>query len=1068
MFSNHKLMSNQQLDVAYALTDIQFAKITDATVAAKLKALRNQVWKLPDENKSAQEIKDEKNEVFRLAIDGLNSGQIALLCESYARMGSLYELAGLTARDNFFAEVKKSGTPIAGGMEEFLAMDKNRNDDCKTILTKLGMPVFEPVLTMHPTNVKALPTMQALRQVAQALKVHNPVRINQAIAHYQATPILHEVNGEKKNLTVRDETMTVLNFLGNIYEDLPFIFKQYDDPLSAKFKSDYQPLDLLLDTRFGSWGSAGDKDGNNNVTAEKTLEAIARHTHDIVERYLHDLESMDNTSLDDWKGRLGIALRKLQKLLGKSEQLTDATDAMRAGKSGDSKALSREFDALSNALADIRKELDAKEFESNLTGIYRKIESSDAKEAGKILELIRKVRWFGFNFSKIEYREQAGEYAKVVGELIPGYLDLTPAERAAELTKLLNQQELPQDIFDKVAAIAKAGTRKALTDTSDNQAIAYHTLKRLQLASDHRGIIKDNVLAECGIIDADNPTSEEVVAQGLSNLLEAQFLQRAVEDKSKGRKPALLGIVPLFEDPSTMQNIDHIMRAAYENSAYAKHMEKLADDRYDGIKTQQLQIAHSDNRRRAGSLAGTAFIHEAHKKFRALNEEYDIATQFFQGGSLSDAFRNGVRSITAQVNAFGMHDFAKFTFQGGDLLNYFNHPGSNERVFTRFFTHAATRVQKNTAGEWFVGRDGNNDQAFQNGTLRDRRPNEVIEEVASEALKMTREDYSKNDFTKDALGTLYAALGLGFKREAEAANRGSRANSRTAFAKIADTAAGVIVAMDPNNVRTIPFSAFPQFNNIVPSPVGGLRLDEYVKTSILQRLDSLKDKQDLSAEEQFFVDNFGDIPKHMVVQPKHMALLYDKSPTFRDAMDKTAFAVARSDLEMVEADIKPKFMAQTDDNIMKRGLSYILRLKETFKKMGNIVYESILGTPQNDGADYLQPLGHINRLQFGRNQPSHFLRHDGGENPTIQAAAMEALNGLGADIWLKNNYQDFITYAKHELNSQGKMDDNDLLATMIAGALNVTHGRWPKGDDPAYARQLREMEQRQQSTARAV
>src|SRR6185312_7337477 len=131
--------------------------------------------------------------------------------------------------------------------------------------------------------------------------------------------------------------------------------------------------------------------------------------------------------------------------------------------------------------------------------------------------------------------------------------------------------------------------------------------------------------------------------------------QAATNDK--GKRP-LLGIVPLFEEPDTMKNIDTIMEGAYENKAYQAHLQLLAEDRHGGKITQQIQIAQSDNARRAGIPAARAFIHDAFKKINALHEREKIAGQFYIGGSISDAYRNGVRALTASINAFGMHKFA--------------------------------------------------------------------------------------------------------------------------------------------------------------------------------------------------------------------------------------------------------------------------------------------------------------------------------------------------------------------------------------------------------------------------
>ena len=1027
-----------QPELARALTDIQFSKIGNRLIAEKLRTLRDYIWKAahsPHDHASSEQ-------AFKAALDGLSNEEIQQFCASYARMGSLYELAGLTARDNYFTRLSQKHEPIPGGVELFVKEQKS----CKEALTKLGMPVFEPVLTMHPTSVTSLQSMQALRKIALALREGSRTKIDEAIDEYEKQPVIHAP------LSVRGETKTVLNFLHNIYDDLPLVFKQYDTPLAKHF-SDYNKLGLKLNTRLASWGSAGDKDGNPNVTSEKTLEAIARHTFDIVDRYIADLDAINNPALQERREALDYARHYLRQLLKDAEQLSDDTDRLRDPKiaKGDPAELSREFDDISKALASVRKTLDAEAFKKDLVASYRK---SSGEQAEKTLSLIRRVRWFGFEFSKIEYREKASEYTKAIGEIIPGYGALSPARRSAMLTELLNRDELPPEITKKIAAIAAEGAGKHLSDTSDHKAVAYHAIRRIQLASDFGDMIKDNVLAECGIVDAKDPKYEDVVAQGLSNMLEAQFLQRAVEDKSRGRAPARLGIVPLFEDPSTMRNVEHIMRAVYSNPAYVAHLQMLAADRHDGKPTQQVQMAHSDNRRRAGALAGTAFIHEAHRKLRALNDAFGIRSQFYQGGSLSDPFRNGVRSITAQVNAYGMHDFAKFTFQGGDMLNYFNHPGSNERIFTRHFVHPASRAQQNDRGEWFIGRGGNEEEVYKNGIKRDHRPNMVIEEVACEALKMTLSDYQKNDFTKQALGTLYAALGVSYEREAGAASKGSRPKSRLSFGKSENTQLGAIVAMDPENVRTISFSGFPQQNNLVTTPVGGLLLNKYIEKAIRNRLDAIREKNiigyEMPPEEDFFIKHFADVGAKGV-QPNHMALLYDKSPAFRDAMDKCAFAVAKSDLEMVARDVVPKFEAQQDGEIRQRGLTYVDRLKDTFKSVGNIVYEALLGEPEKH-TSYNQPLG-ANRMRFALVEKSPYLRHGDSENAGVQAAAMEALNGLGQEMVLKNQYQDFICYTKNALEKAGKLDD-DTLTTLLAGGLTVTHGRWG-ADDPALAEHQR-------------
>jgi len=57
---------------------------------------------------------------------------------------------------------------------------------------------------------------------------------------------LHTVNGKEDNLTVRDETKIVINYLSNIYEDSVELFKSFDRVLKKWFKEEYNPLMLTI------------------------------------------------------------------------------------------------------------------------------------------------------------------------------------------------------------------------------------------------------------------------------------------------------------------------------------------------------------------------------------------------------------------------------------------------------------------------------------------------------------------------------------------------------------------------------------------------------------------------------------------------------------------------------------------------------------------------------------------------------------------------------------------------------------------------------------------------------
>ena len=53
-----------------------------------------------------------------------------------------------------------------------------------------------------------------------------------------------------------------------------------------------------------------------------------------------------------------------------------------------------------------------------------------------------------------------------------------------------------------------------------------------------------------------------------------------------------------------------------------------------------------------------------------------------------------------------------------------------------------------------------------------------MDEIAIAALRRTFYDYVKDDFSKSAIGSLFAVIGAGYDREAKVGNRGSRAAAR--------------------------------------------------------------------------------------------------------------------------------------------------------------------------------------------------------------------------------------------------------------------------------------------------
>ncbi len=863
--SPRELLSSDAREVAHYLVQQYVTQLANAhpEIANHIRDLEAVTLDAKNPNGTSKEaLQAQKDATFKHVLDDVKSLQDKrTLIDAYAKMGHLNDLGGLIARENYLRNYRVDGRTAApggpGGPEEFVHKSRESLDQ---LIERFNSPAFEIVMTAHPTSVNSQELSASLREVGKAADAlrrqerdgnYGDTRgLQQALAHFADVTLLPhdrvegpdgQVSIKERNLGVEDETRMVLYHLGTIYEDLPQVYRHFDQALERK-NADYNPLALNLKMRFSSWGSSGDKDGNAKVNADTTMSAIALHRMALAEHYLQDIEAVKVPAAyanqwQHWQATLQEVKQGYKALHDKlaSSQGIDAAH----------------FEEYQKQLQALEGAFDADALKNNLEEIYESARTSEPEFAQHTLNLLRRVRTFGSSFARIEYRETAEEYTRIIEYLVPGYKEMDESGRVQALGDILQTPGKAKELLQaKWSEIRSGGPQKPYSN--DNVLpIAYHTIRRMELARDCPSMVTDNVLAEC---------------ETTSNLLEAVFLQQAVEANGKR---AELGVVPLFESPEVMPHVGEIMGRAYDNTAYQQHLALLQQKQGADKPVQQVQLAHSDNTRRAGLPAARAFIHQAHDLLRTAGKEHGIQTQFFQGGSMSDPYRGGVRAPTALVNQFHVYDFLKFTFQGGDNLNYFNYPGSTERLFARSMTHMAKHYDDEVqmlAGETW----------------------DSINAAVTKALQSTCDDYQQEVFQKEKLGTI-----MGVLQDAQrgAGTVGSRAKARSgpAFGKVDSVSVGKVQAVDVRNVRTITFSEILQHGGIVPTWLGAYTLEDELNKA----LNDIPEGQKLLAPAEG-----GD--KGVLSAPAFQKL-YKESPVFRDVMDRVMYGVVTSDLDGLAA-----------------------------------------------------------------------------------------------------------------------------------------------------------------------
>ncbi len=731
-------------------------------------------------------------------------------------MAQLHQLAGLAERDQLLRTEPSAVTRLllrTDDQDRTFRRFKNMQD----ALDAIAASTFEMTLTGHPTNTNSVESMQLQRMLGIALRSGDDAAIDNALQKFAATPVLPMRDGVATPLNVQQETQAILYALGNIYEDLPETYHAFDQDLTAHYDAAYTPKDLKLNIVVHSWGSSGDKDGNKKVNGDTTLYAVAQHKHEILRRYAEDMQGIQG---------MEAAQQALQQAATDAGEIAQAIDKILEDKNAGF-LTAEQFESFS---AELKQATDSLDLGAMMTALEHHLETDQTDK--KALNLLRRMRTFGLSFGHIEYRETSEEYTRIVNLLIPHYEALKEEEKCAQLSALI---ENPPLLASRMAALREAlkdAPGKSYIAKPDDQEdapqniypIAYQTMRRMELARDFPETFQNNVLAECG---------------GTSNMLEALLLQHAV---ARDGKRAMLGVVPLFEEHATLKEAPAIIQRALETPTYQAHLHALADAHGKGL-AQQVQLAHSDNAKRAGMPAARALVDKAHEEIQAAITVFNqtaaspVALQFYEGGSQSDPYRGGARSISAAINQYGLHRFSKMTYQGIDLLNYLNLPFASERLFTRNIANNALKLREEPRGQ------------IRPFSTEDRRVIAAFDNVKEDYLRLF-EDGQFRDFL-NKLGYANHVYG----------NFTSRAGARTGSEELKDI----------NRTRAIGLSETMQHAGLIPTFIGASRAPLQLS--------------------RYFPDT----------SPSARRALYQRSPVFRDIIDRMLYGLARTDLDLVEA-----------------------------------------------------------------------------------------------------------------------------------------------------------------------
>jgi phosphoenolpyruvate carboxylase len=391
----------------------QPARTQSPEVNAALTGWINTHWRSAGDAQDPQA--DRAAEAALLAITNPKERDFCL--RFMARAGHLYQIAAQASAAGYMATMNTN--PVA----DFLKAEGRRPyTNAKQAVEALNKPAFELTLTAHPTNTSSVPSMMEERSLGLALQAMQTdsgatIPLRDAMKSYANSDIVPMKDGRPRNISVLEETDYMLHYLVTAYEELPALYKPYDDALS-KLK-DYNQHDLKLKVKFHSWGSSGDKDGNKNVNAASTLYAIAAHYDTMLEMYARDLNYLA-TDKQGADSKITILDPELQawdaRIRTAREAAASARFFAKEAFTGKKPVSAQELEKKQQELATAVSALDQNALLQALDNYPHK-PNIDVGRTQRALDTTRRLRTFGFTLGHLEYRETSEVFTRITKEL---------------------------------------------------------------------------------------------------------------------------------------------------------------------------------------------------------------------------------------------------------------------------------------------------------------------------------------------------------------------------------------------------------------------------------------------------------------------------------------------------------------------------------------------------------------------------------------------------------------------------------------------------------------------------
>ena len=525
------------------------------------------------------------------------------------------------------------------------------------LVTLAGLRVH-PVLTAHPTEARRRAAVSAIHRVGEAIDLPDPVARDRRLLE-EVTTLWRTAQLRDTRPGPIDEVRAAMAvFDESLFAMVPTVYRAFESALAGP-AAGTRPPTVPTYLRLGSW-IGGDRDGNPNVTAPITREALEVQVDQVLRALTGATEQLASTlTLYSEATPASAALQAAaQRAADQHPALFGRLDD---GENEPHRGYLLYVAARLGATRDRHADL-AYARPEELVADLRLLQSSLADAGagriayGGVQDLLWQAETFGFHLAELEVRQHSGLHT-------------------AALACYLGADARDAEVLDRVAREGCGDPVTPLDDVSREVLATFRAVAALQ----HRWGVR---ACHRYIISFTSRASDLVAVRALARI-------------AVGEGELDLEVIPLFE---TQQDLENAVPVLEEWLTYPSTQAHIASNG----RAVEVMLGYSDSAKDVGPVSATLSLYDAQAALADWAARHDIALTLFhgRGGAVGRGGGPAGRAILSGAPGSVAGRF-KVTEQGEVILARYGTPEIAvrhlEQVTTSVLLASTPQVEARTA-----------------------------------------------------------------------------------------------------------------------------------------------------------------------------------------------------------------------------------------------------------------------------------------------------------------------------------------------------------------------------------